>query len=45
MAFLNFQDHMQLEISNFKYYFPTIFIADHPNYMRTLVTMVNLNAC
>ena len=24
---------------------PTIFIGAHPNFMRTLVTMVNLNAC
>ncbi len=24
---------------------PTIFIGTHPNFMRTLLTMVNINAC
>ncbi len=35
------QDHMQLEFS----VSPTIFIAVHLNFVTTLATMVNLNAC
>ena len=35
------QDHMQLEVS----ISPTIFIGVYPNFVTTLATMVNLNAC
>ncbi len=35
--------HMQLKIS--AAISPIIFIGAHPNFMRTLVTIVNVNAC
>ncbi len=35
------QGHMQLEFSISS----TIFVAVHPNFVTTLATMVNLNAC
>ncbi len=44
LIFVLTQDHIQLEIQSAIYISPTIFIVVHPNFMRRLVTMVNLNA-
>ncbi len=43
LKFFLTKDYMQREFQSA--ISPTIFIGAHPNFMRTLVTMVNPNAC